>query len=928
MWDIYVIGDVKFLSAILNGIAMIFKGEAIWVAAKIFILLSILQLGINAVLQNSFMQVQQLAVTWLVVAALFVPRVTVTLHDRNSLLTQNVAQVPVGIAVFASFTSKFGKTIADTLGHAFTSVHEVGGQPGVTQSFEQLLALRARVLETMLTSQKQGSDLYRSWQQYLGDCTEISLALRPGINGASDTTKIFGTSLPESLALNSQVFYTQVYKVGTTQSMTCAQAFTHLKQQTLENVQQLINPLRGNVNKNMHLAQINADIVTLSNGQLDAQKYITALAMAQMLTQTPSYTQLGQAVQAQSLAQLYTQWTLQGNIFTHTVKPLLTFLEGFFYAVVPFIFLILMLGSFGYRMLGKFAMLLVWLQMWQPIITIINLYYQQAISRSLTEVQQAYIAIDSFWGISMFTQKLESYIATSGMLLSSVGSLALFLIYGGAVAATSLAGRIAPPSPAATPALAPNAVQGAPVVQAGSQYSADIYQGTRVSGAEAAVGTVNLASTLSHMQANAAQQMSAVSSGETFSTTQVATQATSVVSSAMGSIALGKDYSYSQNKSSSLSDSHVESASNNEQHSSTYQKQSSWSLSGTVGQGSGVRSSQVINPFHEDNKAVGAMSGMVGTAGMAAGEAMTSNLNSNSPMLTDYMQPAQGNTAPTAIQNTGVGTEFKARHQRSATEDQSVGAQVSTSSTRTRQHGDSTNFTQNQQSSSSQSQTSGLSNTNSQSNSAQTQQAYSLNDTYQQEYRQLAQMQASLGSRQDMSVLALAQQTLSQPGAADYLSSIVSANPQLARAAAMHERSLAPLVPDTQQRQVAAQIQALFSNEGMNSYQDRANMLWFLTYGQLPQTNILQGGVRMNPTPPTAPTPKVDPSATSAQAQSAPQQPTTAQAPSSPTSPQVPANPVAMPGAGAPTLNTNPNRAEHTPVDPEVSKSLQHFRNK
>ncbi|RIY37439.1 conjugal transfer protein TraG N-terminal domain-containing protein [Psittacicella gerlachiana] len=789
MWDIYVIGDVKFLQAILNGIAMIFKGNSIWVAAKIFILLSVLHLGVQAVLNNSFMQIQYLAVTWLLLSALFIPRVTVSLHDRNSLLSVNVAGVPVGLAVFASFTSNIGKHLSDIFERSFSSVHDIGGQAKVTQSFEQLLALRANVLETMLTSSGDKAQLYYSWQEYLKNCTNVALNLQVTALGAKDMQNLLSSSLPEAVRFPSEIYYVRLLdKNGNTYStLTCTEAFARLKSQTLENTQSLLRqnqPLGKD--KLYNLTTLNQDITTLSHGHLDAQKYIIALSMAQMITQQPEYANLGAAVLTQSLSSIYTQWSLQGSIFTNTVKPLLTFLEGFFYAVVPFIFLLLMLGQFGLRMLGKFIVLLVWLQMWQPIISIINLYYQQLISKEIFALKQSYIAIDSFWGITLFNQKIESYVSTSGMLLASVGSLALFLIYGGAVAATSLASKFAPATPSASATLTPNVVQAAPVVQAGSVYSSTAYEGTHTAGAQTAIGTISLESSRSALQSAQEQLLSLSRASYVQGGSSSLTSSSGVTSFGSQETLRSSGHSLTSSDSETLSTSATSTSLQGYTSVSSATSNNSFTASGAGQLGGGLSG--------------GASAGFGGQGGVRAG----------------------------------------------------VGASASTDVSQKELQTQSTHVSNSEQTSASQSQThnrsSGLLKQNRQAQMQQEEQRSSQGATthatqessgqYSQEIAQMQQVLERVASNQSISVLALAQSLSANPQASAYVASLVSANPHLARTALANERALASLIPDQEQRRNAANVQAIFGDTSAQGDFNRVATLYAAFNGQVPSSML------------------------------------------------------------------------------------------
>lgn len=963
MWEIFVIGDVKFLQAILNGVAMIFSGSTIWVAAKIFLLLSIIQLGLMAVLQNTFMPIQQLAITWLIVGAMFVPRVEVALLDRSSQLSVKVANVPFGVAAFGSFTSRFGYAMAEGLAVAFRNPRASSTTPAVNGNLNQLLQLRSRILDAMLTDKKQNSSLARSWQNYLNDCTNIALSLNRQAQGAKNIQQLFASPLPDALSLESGIYFTEVYLNSTTRTLSCSQSFAQLKTATVnfsaDQLQSLAARPSDGLISGMNVSQLNQSIVSISQGHLDAQKFIMAIAMSQMLSQMPAYTQLGEAVMAQSLSTVYSQWTVQGNIFTQTVRPLLTFLEGFFYAIVPFMFLIMMLGMWGIRMLGKFVMLLIWLQMWQPIITIIDLYYQQALSRSLLEIHQSFIAIDSFWGITQFTQKLESYLATSGILLSSVGSLALFIIYGGAVAATSLASKLAPTVPQAAANLTPAAIASAPVIAAGSHYSSDVYQGIRTTGSERAVGSVNLAHSLSYMQASGSNalsnQQANISSTQgtsfTASSASIANQSTSQSSSYSQLQSAGRHAASSQSIASQ--DTSVESLGN------TYSRTSGINMGTSVGINPdwGSMGGRLTGAIPQGLPSMTipstmASSGGVGTSENGVGSASSStsslaNLDSQgasgSPTYPD--QPHASNAANLAANGAAqaaatsqgatagqIGTIAAPLAPNGVLRSGTLGSRFgASSSTATVLHEGSSvtasqSVAQSQQSGTSQQQVqaasrqheSGQSYSNSASQGSAATSAFTTSQQQttiaQQEYRMLQQMQQQFSSSQEMSILSLAQRVNAQPAAANYLASIVNANPTLARAATNYERMYAPNIPDLGQRQAAANIAALFNAGGANNAADQARLLWLVTHGHLPQSNILG----------TIPGMPSSPAAHAHQAQQTPAAPTKARSPQQAVQPPQPQSPQA-PKVGIANSQA-PYMPSPTPVNVHDSQQAKHIQ--
>ncbi len=57
----------------------------------------------------------------------------------------------------------------------------------------------------------------------------------------------------------------------------------------------------------------------------------------------------------QAIQQRNTQWAAEQSMFMTVVRPMLTFFEGFIYAITPIIAFIIVMGSFGLQLAGKYV---------------------------------------------------------------------------------------------------------------------------------------------------------------------------------------------------------------------------------------------------------------------------------------------------------------------------------------------------------------------------------------------------------------------------------------------------------------------------------------------------------------------------------------------------------------------------------------------
>lgn len=84
------------------------------------------------------------------------------------------------------------------------------------------------------------------------------------------------------------------------------------------------------------------------------------------------------AMLAQAIEQRNVQWAAEQSMFLNSVRPMMAFMESFFYALTPFAAVFVMLGLFGLGLFFKYILLLIWVQMWLPVMAIANMYIMSA----------------------------------------------------------------------------------------------------------------------------------------------------------------------------------------------------------------------------------------------------------------------------------------------------------------------------------------------------------------------------------------------------------------------------------------------------------------------------------------------------------------------------------------------------------------------
>lgn len=464
-WTIYSIGDIAYLEAIFNGLANIVGTGDFMQVIQVAFLLGVVMICIQSVYRGGeAVEWQVTLVSLIVFLALFGPSARVNLEDAYTGQVRTVDNTPLGVAAIGSILSNAGYEITQLMEQAY-------GTPSQTQlvsrgfgSNTSLLSQVRRNVNTTTdwadaadagTGSTANTDLAASWEHYVADCTMKARDLHQQGGGAVNSKshqEITMASLPEALKFDSDIYGTKII-VGGTQELTCADAYNRLEQATLgtafeqdmyqvlaarmsvPGVQSDADPSNAQVQ-----SEINNALSAFNVGAIGAQQYVIASALlpafqAGVKQYHYDYREMMQAAQVnEAINQRNSQWEAQESVFESTIRPMMTFMEGLFYAIAPIIAFFIPFGSWGLSLAPKFLLLAVWIQLWLPMLAIVNLYQQMIVERKMVALSDAGLGnmpIDSIAGMMKIDQILQNWQATGSMLASSVPLLAAVVTYGG-----------------------------------------------------------------------------------------------------------------------------------------------------------------------------------------------------------------------------------------------------------------------------------------------------------------------------------------------------------------------------------------------------------------------------------------------------------------------------------------------------------------
>lgn len=451
MFEIYSIGDGAFLASVLNAVAMLSGSGDMRQLAGIGFLVGVSLVMFQGMFQSRFPPLQNVFVAWVIYAGMFGPVVRVSVEDVYTGAVRVVDNVPLGPAVFGSAMSQVGYGVTRLFEQAFST-------PAMTDyGFAAPLQLLQNVRKGTLSrvalgaanSPTPGADVERSWVNYITECTLYEVDI-----GARSIEDVLKNPSWQTFATGLMVPTTELWLGGAAVTKECDDAWVDLSRYTETT---FWPALQRTLAATLHLSvadvpgAVQASLDAIAGAGVDAQNYMIMATAVPFLekAQAQVYQELAQwenaAMVTQAVQQRNTQWAAEETLFSRIVRPMMTFFEAFLFAVSPLMVFVIGLGPTGIRMVGKYLLFGLWIQLWQPILAIINLYILMAIGGKLDALQAAGIGslqLPSAYAMWKLDFLLSNYLGVGGMLAASTPAISLMLIYGSAITATHLAGRL------------------------------------------------------------------------------------------------------------------------------------------------------------------------------------------------------------------------------------------------------------------------------------------------------------------------------------------------------------------------------------------------------------------------------------------------------------------------------------------------------
>jgi hypothetical protein len=448
MWEIFVLGDAGFIGSIMNALAMLANANIFLQLAAVGLLLGVIITVGQGLADSGRINVGPLLGSLILVLIMFSQTTNVTIINVRTGGAQIVSNVPFGPVVIGSLVSRMGKSVTETLELAFST-------PGMSEfgyftPIKALAKMREMIKDSSLMDVNtdptaNGSDLQFSVTNYVKDCTANKLE-RNEITFA----QIMTSKTPlDALRWDSLLSTTVIQVAGVRETINCTLAYVKLEpliegawsnkiQETITGMIRSSNDeyatggsLGGNI--------LNYAADRISNGAYNAGPLVVSSTLNRML-------ELGllnrletdrmwvkAATEREAINKRIESWQAEASVFEHFMIPIMTFLEGLCYAIAPFAALAIGLGAKGIKVAGTYITLAIWVQLWMPLMSIVNHFTTEIAMGSLSSIGTltSTSGFPSFASLNSIDSNLQTWLAVAGMLSSSVPFLAAAVLFGG-----------------------------------------------------------------------------------------------------------------------------------------------------------------------------------------------------------------------------------------------------------------------------------------------------------------------------------------------------------------------------------------------------------------------------------------------------------------------------------------------------------------
>ena len=543
VWDVYTVGDVSFIHEVFLGVSHIFYGTGHNVFLQVYMigmLLGFIWIFIESMIQQKPIALGRFLVAFIIYSALFVPRATVHLEDSQTKKFYTMDNIPLGLAVGSSLVSKVGAGLTHVFEDYFTPVGGAGSGCSPTKttcagylgSLSKIVQIRENLASKpaflaldraicgedyktppLPSAPQVKCSIQKSVSNYVRHCGVNRFIQNPQL---LKSVRNFNDFRYNNFSYNTDLYLWP----DKPRTRNCYEAFIDIDtaltkhQSVIEDLSVKPQWLSGlshdttgggdetaqmvtgaGVNHNQ-IAEILSQMTGASGTTPDVYTYIKNVMLRGPIEDglIAGYFDVGDARAALMIKsardQRNIQWAAEENMWISTAKAMATFFEGFVVALVVLIPFVMFMG--GLNIMIEYLKVLMWVQLWNPVMAICNLYIQTVASQKVRDAI-ASSPITDMYVMDSVDEVVQHWIAVGGLMAATTPLLALFILKGSVYTFTTLASKMSGGDHVNEKAVSPDVMQHAPFLQntMGAMQS-DYGAGVFGVGSDSAYATITL----------------------------------------------------------------------------------------------------------------------------------------------------------------------------------------------------------------------------------------------------------------------------------------------------------------------------------------------------------------------------------------------------------------------------------------------------
>lgn len=478
MFDIYSVGDIAYLKVVMLGLSHMYDTNMPYTLGKIGLMISLLFIFAKSIWAPGKIEFKEFFMSLFFIYFLFCHTVTVNLFSSNQSDVTPIPNIPIGLALSASLTTRMGYELATTLRDFYQTAVLPGEYTSssitamldddpnskrysiVGNGLAPLIALVKMNLDgdpsaespyykasSPHESPASRPDLQTSLTNYLKDCVT-----KDAYNGG----RVQEANLTQARISNDAWKHLKVSYNGWTTSVNlvhgqgfkivgCGEAYNLLTstmkdtfddptKDYIESKSLQIDPNKADLQKaTKMLTEDNVEVWKIKQNQM--LKYMVGQAQIKS-TYVSLPDRLAKQAEFNAMYNRKMSSGVQFSLWSEMAIPLMTYLEALIYLLGPIMPFAAAFGSKGIGMLGKYLLLLVWVNTWPVMQVGVNLYLQTYLNQMTNN--NSNIGVFSWAGINTTFTDLQSFITMGSTLQTMVPALSLMIMYGSVHTAINL----------------------------------------------------------------------------------------------------------------------------------------------------------------------------------------------------------------------------------------------------------------------------------------------------------------------------------------------------------------------------------------------------------------------------------------------------------------------------------------------------------